>query len=126
MTGGSLEWRKVALRWLTASAFAVIGNTTHAHAIIVSSQPASGARLTHPAVSVQLRFNSRIDHRRSRFQLLGPDGKSAVLPIETDTEPDVVAASASALKSGSYRLRWQVMSVDGHITRGDIPFDIAR
>jgi len=28
------------------------------------------------------------------------------------------------LKPGSYRLRWQVMSIDGHVTHGDIPFEV--
>jgi hypothetical protein len=119
--------RQVAgLQWIAASAFALAGAAAHAHAIIVSSEPASGALLTEPAVEIQLRFNSRIDHRRSRLQLIGPDGNSAALAIETDRKPDVVAASAGGLKSGSYRLHWQVMSVDGHITRGDIPFDVER
>jgi hypothetical protein len=100
--------------------------TAQAHAIIVSSQPASGATLTKPTVSIELRFNSRIDHRRSGLQLIGPDGKRAALAIATGREPEVLAASAGGLKSGSYRLRWQVMSLDGHITRGDIPFGVGR
>jgi methionine-rich copper-binding protein CopC len=29
------------------------------------------------------------------------------------------------LGSGAYRLRWQVLAVEGHITRGDIPFTVA-
>jgi hypothetical protein len=116
----------VALEWLTACALALMGATAQAHAIIVWSQPASGATLTKPTMSVELHFNSRIDHRRSRLQLIGPDGKSAALAIATGREPEVLAAAAGGLKSGSYRLRWQVMSLDGHITRGDIPFAIER
>jgi methionine-rich copper-binding protein CopC len=26
---------------------------------------------------------------------------------------------------GAYVLRWQVLAVDGHITRGDVPFTVS-
>jgi hypothetical protein len=120
------ERQLTGLQWIAASAFALAGAAAHAHAIIVSAQPAIGATLAKPDVAVQLRFNSRIDPRRSRLQLIGPGGRTTSLAIAKDRPPDVVAAGAAALESGSYRLRWQVMSVDGHITRGDIPFDVQR
>jgi copper resistance protein C len=25
---------------------------------------------------------------------------------------------------GSYSVRWQVLAIDGHITRGDVPFTV--
>jgi len=28
------------------------------------------------------------------------------------------------LAAGAYRLRWQVLASDGHITRGEIPFTV--
>ncbi len=33
-------------------------------------------------------------------------------------------ATASGLRPGTYKLRWQVLAIDGHITRGDIPFRV--
>ena len=36
---------------------------------------------------------------------------------------DVLAASAT-LTPGAYVMRWQVLAVDGHITRGDVPFTV--
>ena len=44
-----------------------------------------------------------------------------MLQLAPDTPPDVLRASAD-LKPGSYAVRWQVLAVDGHITRGDVPF----
>jgi methionine-rich copper-binding protein CopC len=38
--------------------------------------------------------------------------------------PDVIGARAAGLPPGAYRLRWQVLAIDGHITRGDIPFRV--
>jgi hypothetical protein len=37
---------------------------------------------------------------------------------------DILSAKASNLPPGDYRLRWQVLASDGHITRGEIPFSV--
>ncbi len=96
-----------------------------AHAIIVESVPAVDAVIAGPNVAVALRFNSRIDQERSRLTLTGPDGKSVALALSTAAAPELLTATASGLQPGAYKLRWQVLAVDGHITRGDIPFRIA-
>lgn len=93
-----------------------------AHAIIVSSQPAAGATVAKAAVAIRLRFNSRIDHARSRLKLLAPDGTEQALTSAAGSPADELDADAKALAPGNWRLHWQVLSVDGHITRGDIPF----
>ena len=36
----------------------------------------------------------------------------------------MLAAKASGLAPGAYRLRWQVLSVDGHVSRGDVNFKV--
>jgi copper resistance protein C len=93
-----------------------------AHAIIVSADPPVDAVLHTPSVPVVLRFNSRIDRERSRLTLLRPDGSSLPLPLAPTERSDTLAAKVDGLAPGRYRLRWQVLAVDGHITRGDIPF----
>jgi methionine-rich copper-binding protein CopC len=93
-----------------------------AHAIIVSAEPAVDTVLHAPSAPVVLRFNSRIDRERSRLTLLRPDGSSLPLPLAPTERPDTLAARIDGLAPGRYRLRWQVLAVDGHITRGDIPF----
>ena len=75
-------------------------------------------------MAVELRFNSRIDHQRSRLTLYLPDGGSRSLSQAPGTAPEVIAAKAAGLAPGAYRLRWQVLAIDGHITRGDIPFRV--
>ena len=95
-----------------------------AHAIVVDSAPAPEARLHAPTASILLRFNSRIDRERSRLTLLRPDGSIVALKLAPSAGPDTLAATAAALTPGRYRLRWQVLAIDGHITRGDIPFEV--
>jgi methionine-rich copper-binding protein CopC len=97
--------------------------TAWAHAVIVDSSPAPNAEIVSGDSDVMLHYNSRIDHSRSRLTLVAPDGAHplALLP---DSAPDVIAARLTGLAAGSYRLRWQVLAVDGHLTRGDIPFRV--
>jgi len=105
---------------------AVASFLAQAHAVVVSSQPMAGAVLKQKETAIELRFNSRIDHRRSRLFLIRPDGTRFELAISDQTRPDIMAARATELTPGGYRIRWQVLSVDGHITRGDIPFRVAQ
>ena len=94
-----------------------------AHAILVDSTPAIHAKMHAGSGTMTLRFNSRIDRERSRLTLVAPDKAEARLPIEAGGAPDVMAATA-ILSPGDYTVRWQVLAVDGHITRGDLPFTV--
>jgi len=95
-----------------------------AHAVIIEAIPAVGATISAGDADVQLHYNSRIDHQRSRLTLISGEGKSELLAIIPDSAPDIVAAKIPNLAPGQYRLRWQVLAVDGHLTRGDIPFSV--
>jgi copper resistance protein C len=107
------------------SATAVAPAAAAAHAIVIASKPGVDATVAGASLPIELRFNSRIDHQRSRLTLFGPDGAPATLPLGAETAPDLLTTQASGLAAGTYRLHWQVLSVDGHITRGDIPFKVS-
>ncbi len=98
-----------------------------AHALVVASEPAAGAALAAVPPRVWVRFNSRIDHARSRLVLHGPEKAEAALAPEPATaDPVLLAAAADGVPwaPGAWRLRWQVLALDGHITRGDVPFTL--
>jgi copper resistance protein C len=97
-----------------------------AHAIVLEATPAVNQQVAGPDVAIRLRFNSRIDHKRSRLMLLDAAGEARPLAVAASDADDVLSAGASGLAPGSYRIRWQVLAVDGHITRGDVPFTITR
>jgi len=46
----------------------------YAHAIVVSSWPTAGSAVSGHELPVELRFNSRIDPRRSRLDLVTEGG----------------------------------------------------
>lgn len=117
----SLKFLALCLALAAAPAFTA--RPAAAHAVIIDSVPAVDA-IVAPDSDVTLHFNSRIDHARSRLTLIAPDGKTSLLTITPDSAPDVVAAKLTGLAAGQYRLRWQVLAIDGHLTRGDIRFSV--
>jgi len=119
---------------LAASAALGLAGPASAHAILIASQPKQASEGAGPDVEVSLEFNSRIDAERSSLQLvraaatdheLAPVGAgSQALALIDRGEPNKLDAKASGLEPGTYRLRWQVLSVDGHVSRGDVTFNV--
>ena len=104
-------------------AFTLSSNLAYAHAILVEALPAANSTVAGPSIPIKLRFNVRIDAKRSRLELVGPE-KTPTLLSATQPSPDMLQAVAGGLKAGAYSLRWQVLAADGHITRGEIPFNV--
>jgi len=96
-----------------------------AHAIVLESRPAAKETIAGPDLDFFLRFNSRIDKQRSRLSLMLPDGSTRPLTVEAEGGPDQLFARTTGLPPGEYLLRWQVLALDGHITRGNIPFTVS-
>jgi methionine-rich copper-binding protein CopC len=99
-------------------------STAYGHAIVLSATPGLHETIRGPDVPIKIRFNSRIDFKRSRLTLLAPDGQQMALDIVEAPSGDSLISEAKGLKSGAYVLRWQVLAVDGHITRGEVPFHV--
>jgi copper resistance protein C len=95
-----------------------------AHAILVASTPAAGASVASGRVDMTFRYNSRIDRARSRLTLTDPDHSASILRIIPTGQADTLQTSAELAEPGAYVVRWQVLAIDGHITRGDVPFTV--
>jgi hypothetical protein len=104
----------------------LLAHTAIAHAILVESSPAINAAVGGPNVPIKLRFNVRIDATRSRLTLVKPDASTQLLTIAKGAPADTLVSKADGLNPGDYRIRWQVLASDGHITRGEIPFKVTQ
>jgi methionine-rich copper-binding protein CopC len=113
-----------ALILFAAVAVFLIVTPAAAHAVLLESTPSLKSAVSGPDVPIKLRFNVRIDTLRSRLTLIRPDGSVQPLEISKQTPVDTLSAEAIGLAAGAYRLRWQVLASDGHITRGEIPFTV--
>jgi len=109
---------------LLVAALFVFAAPAAAHAVLLESSPALKSTVLGPDVPIKLRFNVRIDGSRSRLTLVAPNGSMRTLEIKQSAGPETLSAQATGLAAGEYRLRWQVLASDGHITRGEIPFTL--
>jgi copper resistance protein C len=101
----------------------LLSTGAQAHAILEESTPPAGASVKPGPLDLRLRYNSRIDRARSRLTLIRPDRTKDTIPIDQEGPPDIIAAHLD-LPAGAYIVRWQVLAVDGHITRGDVPLTV--
>jgi methionine-rich copper-binding protein CopC len=125
---GSTVWSRrrglVGLAATISTAVFLSARSARAHAIVVESTPTAGAEVAGSEVELMIRFNSRIDAERSRLVLERPDGSQTPLDILPSASADRLDAHLRDLTPGAYTLIWQVLSTDGHITRGTLPFSV--
>ena len=95
-----------------------------AHAILMESRPKINSTVQGPDLDITLRFNVRIDGSRSRILLVAEDGTSTPLTLAKQSRPDILQMHASGLKRGAYKLQWNVLAADGHMSKGDVPFTV--
>ncbi|WP_216634462.1 copper resistance CopC family protein [Granulibacter bethesdensis] len=111
---------------ILAALAALMPQTASAHAILLGSTPAAGSTVPPGSQTIELHFNSRIDKKRSRISLSSPDKHKTVLAIAPDGQPDILDVTAVLDQPGDYVLHWQVLAVDGHITRGEVPLTVSK
>jgi copper resistance protein C len=113
-----------AIIFLMAVLAAVTPRAALAHAVLLSSSPQKNAAVNGPDITINLKYNSRVDGARSSLSLLKPDGTVERIDGLTQPAADSLSATGHKLTKGAYVLRWQVLSSDGHITRGVVPFQV--
>lgn len=120
--------RRILGRWISVFvAAALVGGASQlawAHAILMESSPGANSTVNGPDLNFNLRFNVRVDGSRSKLRLLAADGSSTSLVIAKQSTPDTLQGTVSALKAGAYKLQWNVLASDGHMSRGEIPFTV--
>jgi methionine-rich copper-binding protein CopC len=113
------RWRSALLLLFFVAGMTQLG---WAHAILMDSMPKLNSTVNGPDLDINLRFNVRIDRGRSRVRLVAPDGTSSTLTLASQSKPNTLQTHAAGLKSGAYKLQWQVLASDGHMSQGEIPF----
>lgn len=95
-----------------------------AHAVLMQSKPAGNSAVQGPDVPIWLRFNVRVDGKRSRLTLVAPDGTAVDLPAPKQTAPDILETQAKGVKPGAYKLQWRALASDGHMSSGEVDFTV--
>jgi methionine-rich copper-binding protein CopC len=98
------------------------------HAVLVRSSPARRATLTTPPERVQLWFNEAVEPRFSTVSVRDAAGQAVDLG-DARVEPGDskrLVVGVRPLGPGTYRVRFRVLSVDGHVVEGEFAFAIRR
>jgi copper resistance protein C len=117
-----MKTKRISAAGLAIGALFLLPSMALAHAHLLSSTPAANAAVHGPSVAIELRFNSRVDGAHSVLSLVTQNGGMALV-IDRQSAENNLNAHAT-LRPGTYTLRWQALSTDGHITRGEIPFTV--
>jgi copper transport protein len=94
----------------------------HAHATLVSSEPAEGAILPAAPPRLILTFNEPVSPLVVR--LVTATGVTIALEATAEREASLAVALPSGLAAGTHVLSWRVISLDGHPVGGTVAFSV--
>jgi methionine-rich copper-binding protein CopC len=96
------------------------------HASLVRSSPARRATLTTAPDRVQLWFNEAIEPRFSSVSVRDAAGQQVDRgdPRVVAEDPKRLTVGLRPLGPGTYRVRFRVLSVDGHVVESEFPFTL--
>jgi copper resistance protein C len=95
----------------------------HAHAFLDHAAPAVGSTLQKPPREVALSFTLNIDAASSNIEVTDSGG-ARVDQGKAQVSGTTMRVGLKTLKPGSYRVRWHVLSVDGHNSEGNFSFSV--
>jgi copper resistance protein C len=93
----------------------------HAHAFVDHAEPAVGARVQVMPNEVRIWFTEPVELAVSSIKVFDTTGKQ----IDVHADPKkraLLRVSLPALAPGTYKVIWQVVSMDSHATNGDFTF----
>lgn len=112
---------------LLTAALVLTSTDALAHAHLKQSSPPAGGVLKSAPAEIRLQFDDELDDWKSSISLLDAQGHAA--PVGRTRlmgkPPTALAAPvAGRLKPGSYKVKWQASSADGHSSHGEFGFSI--
>ena len=104
----------------------VVPISSWAHAYLVKSSPARRAVLSSAPDRVVLWFNERLEAQFSHMSVWNQAGQQ-VDGGDDQVDPDdakKLSVGTPGLGAGTYRVKFRVLSIDGHIVESEFPFSV--
>ena len=125
MASLSRSARRGVLAGLLAAVFGVVlAAPASAHAELVASTPANGARLDRAPARVQMRFTEAVNLIPGGIRLVDATGASVPTAEPGVAGHTVTWPMPADLSQGSYVVSWRVVSSDGHPVAGAFSFGV--
>jgi copper resistance protein C len=97
-----------------------------AHAFPVDAEPGAGATVEKTPLDIRIRFNAELEPIFSKLRVDDSHGHT-VSRGQGHVDPSnsmLLLTHVPMVPAGSYHVYWNVISHDGHRTRGDYTFDV--
>lgn len=101
-------------------------DSAEAHAFLDRASPAVGSTVHTPPTEVRIQYTEELEPAYSTAHVEDASGATVSTAARVDSaEPQVLIVPLGALKPGRYKVIWQVLSVDTHVTTGTFTFTVA-
>ena len=109
---------------LVAALLAILGNVAaQAHAFLEHANPLVGSTVASAPREVSLTFTQNLEAGFSSVQVTDGNG-ARVDQGKPQVSGNTMRVGLKSLSAGTYRVRWQVLSVDTHKTEGSFAFTV--
>jgi methionine-rich copper-binding protein CopC len=95
----------------------------HAHAFLEHANPLVGSTVASAPREVSLTFTQNLEAAFSSVQVTGANGVR-VDQGKPQISGNTMRVGLKSLPQGTYRVRWQALSVDTHKTEGSFTFSV--
>jgi methionine-rich copper-binding protein CopC len=116
-----MDMRKFVIPSLLFAAFGIIA--AHAHAFLDHASPLVGSSVASAPREVSLTFTQNLEAAFSSAQVMDADG-ARVDQGKAQISGNTMRVGLKSLPPGTYRVRWQALSVDTHKTEGSFTFHV--
>ena len=106
-------------------ALAAVPGVVRGHAYPMIVVPPDGATLREPPREIRMHFTEGLEMEFCRIVVKSADGEIFSQGKLRRLADDTVAIDLKPLRPGAYRVEWQVLSVDTHVTDGVLRFTVA-
>src|SRR4051794_5903365 len=125
MASMSTTMRRGVLAGLLAAVFGLLlASPASAHAELVASTPANGARLAQAPAEVEMRFTESVNLIPGGIRLVDDAGETVPASAPAVSGHTVTWRMPGDLAEGSYVVSWRVVSSDGHPVAGAFSFGV--
>src|SRR5579863_6458595 len=108
---------------MTALLTLAAASTAHAHAFLDHAEPRVGSTTPAAPKEVVLFFSQNLEPAFSSIEVSDANGARVDLG-KPKVSATTMRVGVKPLPPGTYRVRWQVLSVDTHTTEGSFSFHV--
>lgn len=121
-----MNFKQIAVALIVVGFVVPATDPASAHARLKSAVPAAGSSIKPGLAEISLKFNEAVEPALSIIELLDADGKT----IASSKGKTVCAETAcnfpvDPLKTGTYAVRYHILSEDGHVVEATYSFEVA-